>query len=906
MKTEKEKTISIEEAITWYKHEKINFIPLRYKDKRPIGQWKEYMERKITDEEIDIFFKKSQHNIGVVCGFEISNGLFVLDFDDPQVFEKYFTNKEQQEKLCLVKTGRGFHVYFKSTVPIKPLKGFNDAGQEVFTVKSTGGYVVSPPSIHENGKQYEFVNGMIDIPILKGNIREDIKKRARSIGIDFGNAENEKIDIVSILAGVLEGARDTATTHLIHYLRRQGASYEEAFHILQLWNLQNSPPIPENELYEKVNYHYSLQEPYKYFYKTNPAQYVITSDLKLLPAVEVTPPMTIEDVFYEDAKGNEHIDTEKLVTFIELHYTFKCATDTQELLYYDNGIYVDELNRLDQFLQYHLFSKANIKFKAEIRKQVKDRNPIERHEINKDKIFMPVQNGLLNLNTHELKAFSKEKIYTSSLNVRYDAAATAPEFLKFLSEILPKEEIPVIQEMFGYTLWRGYPAAKSFWLIGNGGNGKTVLTSILHGLLNGINNVSHVALNEMDGQHRFAGYELYGKFANIVPEPTTTRALETPFLKAATGESPISVERKGVQRRVQFTNFAKVIIEANSVPRIADEKQALWDRIIAIEFPYVFRGRDNERHDISKELTTSNSLSGILNWALEGLERLRANNWSFSSSIQQEHIKVSMEIRSNPIAAFKDNWLSFSRHDETPVHSIYDAYNLFGALNGTESLHNVAISKGLLTDKRITTHRVRHDGHRDFVFRGCSVSSKIICAYGWHNKRPLKLGGFNDVLAGEKIEVRTCGLSDYCLQYPEPVEEIQDVIEGKLVIFNALELVSLYKKQLKAGTIKHRGPQEVVYEKDSDTEMQNAPKKEDAPLFIKPISPLEEGLCECCGKRGFLSHKLIDEEGTKSLICKACSTEIEKEIGALTPLVFNTTLDERRAALNESKAKKGR
>jgi P4 family phage/plasmid primase-like protien len=610
--------------------------------------------------------------------------------------------------------------------------------------------------------------------------------------------------------------------------------------------------------------------------------------------------MNIEDVYYEDDKGKVHIDEEKLLAFIDSHLTFICVSDTLELMVYQNGLFIPGENTLDEFLETHLSTKASIHFKAEVRKHMKDRNFIDRSEINNDTTFMPVGNGLLNLNIHELEPFSKDKIYTSGLSVGFNREATAPDFLKFVSEILPAEEIPVIQEMFGYCLWRGYPAATSFWLLGGGGNGKTILTSVLSALLGAYKNVSHISLHEMNGQNRFSGYELYGKFANIIPEPSTTRALETPFLKAITGESLVSVEKKGVQQRVHFINFAKIIIEANNIPRIADEKQALWDRIIAIEFPFVFRGRKNERPEILKTLITPDSLSGVLNWGLKGLMRLRTNNWRFSNSIMQENIKTGMQIQSNPVAAFRDSWLSFSRDVEIPATVMYDAYSLFSVLNSTEQLYKNVLSKELQTDNRIVLHRVRRDAQRPYVFQGCELSSKIICAYGWYNKRPLKLGEFDELKEDTNVEVRTCSLADYSLEYPEPVEEVQEIISEKLIIFNTLGLSELYRRQLKAGTVKHLGPQEIVYKEKE----QDAPEKADTPLFVKPISPLVEATCERCGKQAFLTHELTNEEGVKSLVCINCNKELEAEIGTLVPSVFGTTLQERREQIKKEEEKK--
>jgi hypothetical protein len=161
------KVTEIEEAIAWYRAQKINFIPLKIRDKRPIGAWSEYMERKITDEEVEIFFKKSQHNIGIIMGEQSAN-LFVLDMDSLEIFDKYFPKKDG---LVYVRTGRGAHVYFRAKSALKTLKCFDDAGREIMTLKGTGGYVVAPPSIHPNGKKYEFIQKG-KIQTLSGNVRE--------------------------------------------------------------------------------------------------------------------------------------------------------------------------------------------------------------------------------------------------------------------------------------------------------------------------------------------------------------------------------------------------------------------------------------------------------------------------------------------------------------------------------------------------------------------------------------------------------------------------------------------------------------------------------------------------------------------------------------------------------------
>jgi putative DNA primase/helicase len=886
---------TIEETIAFFRKEGINFIPIRPREKKPLIGWKEFMSRKITDEEVEKYFNGTDNGIAAVCG-EISKNLFVIDADSIEIFDAFFPKKKD---LVYVKTGRGAHIYFRAESPVKPLKMFDESGKEIMTLKSTGGYVLGPGSIHSNGSIYEMINPG-PIPTLYGNVREDMMKRASSIGLTFTMGESkdsEVIDIQSLLFGVPQGNRDNAATLIIHYLRRQNATKEEAFEILQKWNKLSHPPMEEIELFQKLDYHYSLPEAYKFFFRTNPTHSHITSDLKLSEILDSNKILTIEDVLYDDETGTDKINMDILLDFVEQMHTFKTFADNGELLVYNNGLYVHELGEINTLLEKELGSKAPIRFKAEVHAHIRDRNVMDRSKANADKRELPVKNGILNLDTLTLEPFTSDKVFTTGLDVLFDPEAVPEAFIKAIHEILPGNDSLTMQEVFGYCLWRDYPTAKSFWLIGSGGNGKTVLMTVLINLLSSAN-VSHIALSELDGHHRFAVFELYDKLLNIVAEPETARPMETPLFKAMTGRDRLVAEQKGVQKRFSFVNFAKQIVYANSIPQIADDKQGLWDRIFGIKFGVTFRGRENENLDLGEELSTGESLSGVLNWALEGLARLRKNNWSFTTTSIQQAMKTTMQITSNPVGAFKDNWLVLSRKIETPTNYIFDAFELFSVIHGISHIYPSVIGKELQRDSRITAHRIRREGMRTRVFQGCRLSEKIVACYGWYRGRALHMGELDEIEDPEKeVEVRTCSLVEYCEVYVEPAEETEEVINDKSVVFNTEELIPLYKKQLKVGTVKHIGP----HAPDLDR-----PKKDMSDistikpaLFIKALTALEEGLCERCGRHTFLTHVLTDEDTKKSLICSACAKEVESDPGIEKSPIFGTTLEERRAMLKE-------
>lgn len=882
---------TILEAIEFYKREGIRYFPLQPREKRPVNKWKEYKEKGMTAEEIQHYFVVNSYNLGVICA-QASNGFFCLDFDDPDLYNSFFP-EDKREGLVIIKSNRGYHVYFRADTEIKTLKCFNASGAEALTLKGENTYMVAGGSTHPNGTIYEFVS-QGEIPTLTGNVREHIKKRASEIGLNFGNAEesSETIDIENILRGSVRGAQDNSIMWVSHYLRRQGASFEEAFSIMQKWNMHNLPVIPESELYEKLKNHYKLPEPFSFYFKTNPTKISIMPDLSL-QRTEYLISINVQDLMDEDANGKQAINRDRVCDYIESEYKFKGVADTGELYFYENGIYVSRPGGLDRILQRLFGADATIRFKSEMRKQILDRNPIERSEMNNDSDFIPVENGLLNLSTHQIESFTPDKFFTSGIPIFFDRNASAPSFLGFIREIVGAEDIAVIQEWFGYSLLKNYPNAKALFLIGEGGNGKSVLTQILTAFLDR-ENVSFLPLSEMDGHHRFSTFSLFGKLLNIASEPPTDKMLETSLFKLITGNSPIEAELKGVQTRVKFTSYAKIVVEANTVPQIADSKQALWDRIIPVEFPNSFRGRPTEKINLAEELSAAPVLSGILNWALEGLERLRKNNFQFTLSRRQELKKIEMQILTNPFLAFQNHWLQFSRNFETTKQTIYDAYELYCVVNSIPSLNKGVISKNMLNDNRIAAHRIQENGLRLRIFRGCALSETVIAAYGWYRDRPLRPGELENVEnPEEEIEVRTCELSDYFVQYLEPIEEVQAVIGEKLIIFNSADLVELYKLQASEGEIKHQGPQ------TKNREHFEEPKPKTKTLKIESITPSEMGLCERCNKEAQLTYKMVDEDG-EHLICHLCSYELKQELDLQQPKVFNTTLEERRKQIKES------
>jgi hypothetical protein len=131
-------------------------IPLIPREKKPIIKWEEYQKRKPTEEELVKWFGSTKNNIGIVAG-EISN-LSIIDMDGKAAVD-FMTSGHNLPVTPMVKTGKdyGYHLYCRFNAALRNFQARADLPS--IDLRSEGGYVVAPPSIHPNGKQYEWVSG---------------------------------------------------------------------------------------------------------------------------------------------------------------------------------------------------------------------------------------------------------------------------------------------------------------------------------------------------------------------------------------------------------------------------------------------------------------------------------------------------------------------------------------------------------------------------------------------------------------------------------------------------------------------------------------------------------------------------------------------------------------------------
>lgn len=304
--------------------------------------------------------------------------------------------------------------------------------------------------------------------------------------------------------------------------------------------------------------------------------------------------------------------------------------------------------------------------------------------------LLPVQNGILNVFDLSVEPYDPNKIFFAKLSAAFDPERSCLKWVKFLESVVEKpEDVLTLQEFVGYCLYKENKYKKSLLLIGDGDNGKSVFLNVLTELLSPAN-VSHLNLATING-NGFERESLFGKLANINADIGKAQLEETEeFKKVATGDH-IEIQRK-FRSSLRCKPFSKLIFAANQVPGTDDKTDGFFTRWLPIVFPNTFRDgseyelmTEEERiknhvfkanRELESELKDCDELSGILNWALDGLKRL-VKNKGFSGAGSVAQVKRTWYSKSESMVLFMAECLEHTGSDEDWITAadLSQAYN---------------------------------------------------------------------------------------------------------------------------------------------------------------------------------------------------------------------------------------
>lgn len=274
----------------------------------------------------------------------------------------------------------------------------------------------------------------------------------------------------------------------------------------------------------------------------------------------------------------------------------------------------------------------------------------------------------------------------------FELEEEAPEFARFLDEVVRDEDRLKLQEYAGYLLhvW-GQPYKRALVCIGPTDSGKSTFLNILRSIL-GEDNCASESLYSLVNT-RWGTANLYGSPVNMRNE-LSPGDLQNPhrFKEITSGQDPVDAEFKG-QDKFTFVPTAKHVFATNQVPQVENADDAFHRRWLFASFPTTIPVSEQDRTLATR--IVNDEANGVLNWMLAGYARLRAQD-RFSAERTIEEKEEMWASHGDSVDRFLSDCIEATGdHDDViPKDYLYDAYVRFSDDKGLDR-----VGKGQLTQR---------------------------------------------------------------------------------------------------------------------------------------------------------------------------------------------------------------
>lgn len=291
-----------------------------------------------------------------------------------------------------------------------------------------------------------------------------------------------------------------------------------------------------------------------------------------------------------------------------------------------------------------------------------------------------------------LRAFKKSDFLTYQLPFAYDSEATAPQFQRFLDEVLPEPELQnILAEYLGYIFVKNsvLKLEKVLLLFGTGANGKSVLFEVLMALL-GSQNVANYSLQSLTAENGNSRAMLVNKLLNYASE--INGKLESNIFKLLVSGEP--VEARLLYKNTQIiSDYARFMFNCNELPKEVENTNAFFRRFIILPFRVTIAPNKQDKELSQRIIETE--LSGVFNWVLNGLTRLLKNkDFSQSNIVQNEVLQYQKESDSVMMFLEDENYQK-SIDQDRPLKDVFAEYKSYCLDSGYRLCSNRTFSSRL-------------------------------------------------------------------------------------------------------------------------------------------------------------------------------------------------------------------
>lgn len=299
----------------------------------------------------------------------------------------------------------------------------------------------------------------------------------------------------------------------------------------------------------------------------------------------------------------------------------------------------------------------------------------------KSGVIVAVGNGLLEVERRVLLPHSPLFFNQTAVPFAYDPDAPKPQhWLDFLDQLWPEDQAQkdVLAEWYGYVISGRLDMHKILLMVGPTRGGKGIIGRILTALV-GPKNMAGPTLSSLGGEFGLA--PLIGKPLAVISDARFVgkdAGIVVERLLSISGEDSLTVNRK---YRDQWTGKlpSRVHIISNQLPKLGDASAAIIGRLVLLILARSWLGCE----DHTLEQTLRADLTGILNWSLDGLERLTVTNHNTFTRVKaaDQAFTVLRDLAS-PVAAFVRERCSVEADAKIECDELYHRYKLWCDDNG--------------------------------------------------------------------------------------------------------------------------------------------------------------------------------------------------------------------------------
>lgn len=602
-----------------------------------------------SDELVKWFSAHPHRNLGLPTG----NASRLIGIDvDGELGEKYLEELSEGDlpPTWEFTTGKGRRLLYAlpEGVRVKKFKQADEGTkhQEV-ALLGDGQQTVIPPSTHAMGYKYEWIEGrspwdmpepapapqwMLDLmrrktgrPKKKSEGDEELEYSPQVTEDEWGGIvpEGQRQDRLKRLAGSL--------------LHRGTIPKEEVLAFLRDWNQRHCrPPWPDHELEVLV---------------TNLAYAEQAKSVSMLNGQgrEVLRPSVFARKFIQDQKQAGY----------SWHYSIKngnfyrCDDSTGPWKIYDKQLVAREIRQAlleikDEWDYQRFINEAMEALKEALAdEEIDEKLDLGQNIMTKPEMlsYVSLANGLLDWRNGKLIPWDSNTYLTVQLPIHWDPNADCPVWKNALEQWLPDPEVRAfLQEFVGLCLIPDTSFRTAVFLYGRGSNGKSLFIDGVSKLFG--DTIHFTPLHRI--AERFETANLQNKLINVCGDIDPKYLSDTGTLKAVISGDKIMGEYKH-GKSFYFTPVTRLMFSANEIPRARDRSEGWYSRWRMVEFPVKFE-RDSA-FKIEFEQKLAQELPGILNWALEGLRRLKADN-NFTDSQAIEDAMHTYFVENDNIANF--------------------------------------------------------------------------------------------------------------------------------------------------------------------------------------------------------------------------------------------------------------